>query len=202
MITVTPVTKDASIDAFTEQDYIEIYQEVRGYDEAKKGTRQEYAVSLDKFVEMYVGAYPSKAAWSKWHNGDMALNRTMKNQLRFAGGIPLLPLSIEQALADIAQDAEIVQIGDSAEPHRVIKIATTESLTIYVNGTITATRQDEPVTSRVTDVTTQKNDTRRRYRPELPEECRKLIDEVRKRDLDFRDILQAGLSAYSVLGEL
>lgn len=197
MITVTPVTANASIDAFTEQDYKEIYQEVRGYDEATN----TYALSLDKFL-LQVGQPPTKATWSKWHNGELEINRTMKNMLRAAVGIPLLPLSLEQALADIAQDAEIVQIGEGAEPHRVIKIATAESLTIYVNGTITAARQDEPVTDRVTGVTTQKNDTRRRYRPELPPECRELIDAVRKQGLSFQEILQAGLNAYSVLGEL
>jgi len=207
MLTVTTLTANAGQDVLSEDDYREIYQEISGYDEATG----KYRISLDKFVEM-VGSRFTKATWNNWRNSKQAINRTMKNELRAAVGMPLLPLSIEESLADISQDAEIVEIG-KGETLRVIKLRTPENIVIYVNGTITATNQDTPLADRVIEVTSENNSCpqsghrpahfrRQRYRPELPETCRELVDAVRQRNLNFAEILRAGLNAYAVLGEL
>ncbi len=217
MITVTTITANAGQDVLSEQDYLDIYQEINPKHPATGKPR----MSLDKFVA-FIGSRFTKATWNNWllsqdasnrtTRSKQASNRTMRNELRAAVYMPALPLSIEEALSDISQDAEIVEIGNG-ETMRVIKLKTVENIVVYVNGTITATSQDTPLADRVIEVTSEDNpipesspwparSRRQRYRPELPETCRELIDAVRKRDLDFSAVLRAGLDVYDVLGEL
>ncbi len=207
MITVTTITANAGQDVLSEQDYLDIYQEIN----PKHPDTDKPRMSLDKFVA-FIGSRFTKATWNNWLNDKQASNRTMRNELRLAVNMPALPLSIEEALSDISQDAEIVEIGNG-ETRRVIKLKTLENIVVYVNGTITATGTDTPHADRVIEVTSETDNVpestprpsrekRQRYRPELPETCRELIDTVRKRDLDFSAVLRAGLDVYDVLGEL
>lgn len=207
MITVTTITANAGQDVLSEQDYLDIYQEINPKHPATGKPR----MSLDKFVA-FIGSRFTKATWNNWLNDKQASNRTMRNELRAAVDMPALPLSIEEALSDISQDAEIVEIGNG-ETRRVIKLKTAENIVVYVNGYITATSADTPPAARVIEVTSENNSAtessprpprakRQRYRPELPETCRELVDAVRERDLDFAAVLRAGLDVYDVLGEL
>lgn len=207
MITVTTITANAGQDVLSEQDYLDIYQEIN----PKHHVTGKPAMSLDKFVA-FIGSRFTKATWNNWLLSKQASNRTMRNELRAAVGMPALPLSIEEALSDISQDAEIVEIGNG-ETRRVIKLKTVENIVVYVNGTITATSQDTTLAARVIEVTSEDNSIpessprparprRQRYRPELPETCRELIGAVRERGMDFTEILRAGINAYDMLGEL
>ena len=207
MITVTTITANAGQDVLSEQDYLDIYQEIN----PKHPDTGKPVLSLDKFVA-HIGSRFTKATWNNWLLGKQASNRTMRNELRAAVKMPALPMSIEEALSDISQDAEIVEIGNG-ETRRVIKLKTVENIVVYVNGTITATGADTPPVARVIGVTSETDNApeythrttrekRQRYRPELPETCRELIDTVRKRDLDFSAVLRAGLDVYDVLGDL
>ena len=60
---VTLVTRDATLDDLSTQDYRDIYDELREKDD-RNGS---YAVSLDKFVTLVSSQY-SKAQWSKSKN--------------------------------------------------------------------------------------------------------------------------------------
>ncbi len=131
-VTVVTLTQHANDDTLTADDYREIYQEIRGYDE----TTHNYRVSLDAFVAAVHSTF-SKALWSKYHNGQAPLNRTMKNELRAAVGQPALPLTIEEAMQGVDQNAAVVKVGDGT-PDRVLLVGDTKPVTICVNGTVTA----------------------------------------------------------------
>lgn len=151
---VTVVTADASQDRLGEQDYREIYDEVRGFDEATG----KYGVSLDAFVELAHSEY-SKAAWSKYHRGELELNRTMRNELRGAVGMTLLPPTIAEATASVDADATVVQVGGDTV-RRVVMLGMDEPVTVHWNGTVSAwvgtagnTESGNASDSRVTGVT-------------------------------------------------
>ena len=181
---VTLVTRDATLDNLSAADYRGIYDELRGRDAATGG----YAVSLDKFVTLVTSAY-SKAQWSKYHNGDTALTRQMRNELRAAVGLPVLPPTLEEVAGTLNPDALVVRVGDEA-PHSVILLATQKSLSIGVNGTIWAKDTTEATEASVTKVTRSQ---RRRYvRPTATEaqEARRLA--VRA---SWWAVIEAGLTA-------
>jgi hypothetical protein len=126
------LTQNASRDSLSDQDYRDIYQEVRGYDD----TTGAYRVSLDNFVTQ-IGSQFSKALWSKYHNGHAELNRTMRNELRAAVGLDRLPLTLGEAVAGVDPDARVVQIGDR-QPDQVLLIGAPGPLRITVNGEVRA----------------------------------------------------------------
>ena len=125
---VTLVTRDASLDNLSVADYRDIYDELRARDAATGA----YGVSLDKFVTLVTSAY-SKAQWSKYHNGETALTRTMRNELRRAVGLPLLPPTVAEAAAAASPDAAVWQVGTGPAEH-VIMVASPEPLTLHVNA--------------------------------------------------------------------
>ena len=105
MMPVTPVTlitRDATLDDLSAADYKDVYDELRGRDPVTGA----YAVSLDKFVTMVTSAY-SKAQWSKYHNGEATLTRTMRNELRRAVGLAPLPPTVADATAAASPDAAV-----------------------------------------------------------------------------------------------
>lgn len=153
VLPVTLVTENASQDRLGEQDYREIYDEVRGFDEESG----KYAVSLDEFVSLARSEF-SKAAWSKYHRGDLALNRTMRNELRRAVGMPMLPPTIADATAQVDADATVVQVGGETV-RRVVLMGGDDEITVRWNGEVSAWVEVEPEpagsaqTRRVTGVT-------------------------------------------------
>lgn len=128
---VTLVTRDATLDDLSTQDYRDIYDELRERDEAA-GT---YAVSLDKFVTLVSSQY-SKAQWSKYHNGDTGLTRTMRNELRLCVGLKPLPPTVAEATSTASPDAAVWSVGDGPAEH-VIMVTSTEPMTLHVNGAVT-----------------------------------------------------------------
>ncbi len=152
-LSVRVLTRDASVDALSDTDYREIYDEVRGFD----AVTGRYAVSLDEFVGL-VGSQFSKAAWSKYHRGELELNRTMRSELRAAVGMPVLPPTVVEAVQGVDPDAEVVQVGDDLV-RRVVLVGTGERVTLVCNGTVEVARgegrgaEDAAPGSRVTAVT-------------------------------------------------
>jgi hypothetical protein len=125
------LTKDATLDDLCVGDYWEIYQEVRGWhaetDSETGDIVWKYAISLDKFVG-FVGAPPSKADWSRYHQaeGQENLSRVMRNRLRFVAGRPPLPATVADTIAaNVHPDAAVYLAGDDGDgaPAGVVVLA-------------------------------------------------------------------------------
>ena len=121
---VTVVTRDAQIDSLSPDDYREIFEELR------RGH------SLRQFVELIQSVY-SIAYWSKVDRGDATLTRPACNELRRAVGLSDLPVTVEEALADVDPNAVVYQVGDD-RPDRVILVGCAQPLRLSLNGTLTA----------------------------------------------------------------
>ena len=190
---VTLVTRDASLDDLSVADYRDIYDELRARD-AAAGT---YGVSLDKFVTLVTSAY-SKAQWSKYHNGETALTRTMRNELRRAVGLPLLPPTVADATAAASPDAAVWQVGIGPAEH-VIMVASPEPLTLHVNGAVSAASDAAamPCLPAVTPVTQARRRARKAPRPFVSkwQEARQKCLYSQGIRASWRDIIDAGLSA-------
>lgn len=123
MTPVTLVTKDATKDNLTDQDYRDIFTELR------------QNLSLDKLIGVMQSTY-SKAAWSRYERGDYELTRQMRCELRRAVGLAELPATITDAVANHAHaDASVWLAGDGLAKH-VILVANTQDLTLHVNGSV------------------------------------------------------------------
>lgn len=132
MTEMRELTRNAEADDLAEEDYREIYQELRQFD-AETG---RFAVSLDKFIAM-VGSADSKATWNKYDSGERGLSRSRKNELRRAVGKALLPPTVLDVVAEhVDGDAQVVKAGGEALAGRVILLATVEPVTIHANGSI------------------------------------------------------------------
>lgn len=139
---VTLVTRAArATDELSDADYRDIYDELR----------QQH--SLRQFVEIAHTQY-SIAWWSKYERGDVALTRQARNELRLAVGLALLPLTVEQATAEIDPDAAIYQVGADAIT-RVVLVGHHAPLTMHLNGTLDI--DDLAPQPRVTTVTRPRN---------------------------------------------
>lgn len=125
---VTEVTRDAQADNLSPDDYHEIFEELR------RGH------SLRQFVEMIQSVY-SIAYWSKVDRGDAALTRPACNELRRAVGFPDLPVTVEEALANVDPNAVVYQVGDD-RPDRVILVGCNHPLRMSLNGTLDASADD------------------------------------------------------------
>lgn len=129
---VRTLTRNAGHDDLTADDYREIYQEMRQHD----AETDRYGISLDAFVELIASEF-SKALWSKYHTGKSDLNRTMRNELRTAVGLPPLPPTVTDVTAAVDVNAHIVQIGDHRLVDRVILASTAgDPIVISLNGEI------------------------------------------------------------------
>ena len=185
---VTLVTRDATLDNLSAADYRDIYDELRGRDAATGG----YAVSLDKFVTLVTSAY-SKAQWSKYHNGETALTRTMRNELRRAVGLPALPPTVAEATAQASPDAAVWQVGDGPAEH-VIMVTTPEPITLHVNGAVSVASgaRQQAAGDDVTEVTRTKR--RRGY---IARPVANKTQDSRRQAIGatWRAIIDAGLDA-------
>lgn len=160
MTSINLVTRDATLDNLSTQDYRDIYDELREKDERNNS----YAVSLDKFVTLVSSAY-SKAQWSKYHNGETVLTRTMRNELRRCVGLKVLPPTVAEATASASPDAAVWQVGEGPAEH-VIMVTTQEPITLHVNGAVSVASsaaqmaQDDAVTAVTRTVAQRRQYTR------------------------------------------
>jgi hypothetical protein len=168
---VTVVTGSATQDDLNEQDYRDIFDELR------------QNLSLDKLIGV-MGSNYSKATWSKYERQELELNRTMRSELRRAVQLPELPMTVGEAVAAYADpDATVWRIGERAR--HVILVATQHQLTLSVNGDVTLARSTG-VTS-VTRVTTPRKTV---IRPVAS------IEQNRRRVAllaSWKDVIEAGL---------
>jgi len=132
---VTLVTRDATLDDLSTQDYADIFAEIRE------------RMSLDKFCRLVNSQY-SKAQWSKYDHCAIAPTRQMRNELRRAIGKPELPPTVAEATAAASPDAAVWQVGEGV-PEHVIMVAEMP-VTLHVNGAVTKTGQVTGVTSPAT----------------------------------------------------
>ncbi len=172
---VTVVTQNATHDSMTDADYSEVFAELR----EQHSLAQLCTLLRSKF---------SRAQWNKYERGETALSRTMRNELRAAVGLPVLPPTLDEVAATVNPDALVVKVGSEA-PHSVILVGIAESLTIGVNGCITALYTTEPLEAPVTSVTRA---LRKRYHRPVASEAQ----EARRVALDvsWQEIIQAGLT--------
>jgi hypothetical protein len=125
--TVTLITRRAgSADDLTEQDYREIYDELRS-----KCPLRQFAEAIHSQV--------SFAWWSKYERGEAHLTRARRAELRAAVGLPALPPAVADVLAGVDPDASVYQVGESSTicpPDRVILVEAEahEPLTLRLNG--------------------------------------------------------------------
>jgi hypothetical protein len=127
---VTVVTEDAEHDALTAAEYHDIYEELRRFDSATG----KYGVSLEAFGAAIQSRF-SKAAWSKYQRGELALNRAMRNELRVAVGLAILPPTVVEAIAAADPNAKVVQVGDDC-PQLIVMMsphATKATFNSFIN---------------------------------------------------------------------
>lgn len=146
--TVTLVTTRAqSADDLTDQDYRDIYSEIRS------------RMSLRAFVAIVHSGY-TIGYWSKWENSpDLVLTRQARNELRAAVNLPVLPPTVAEALQQVDPNAAVYHVG-ADRPDRLVMVgADVPAVTLRLNGSLTV-GDGEPVSASLVSP-----DTPRRSRP-------------------------------------
>lgn len=188
MIPVTVVTKDASQDNLSVEDYRDIYRELRQHDEQMG----RYAISLDKFVEMIASQF-SKALWNQYERGEKDLNRGQRNELRQAVGLDLLPLTIQDAvLPRTNPDAEVIYVGTNGQAYRVVLLGTDEPIVLSVNGSVNVHSEEEAGV--ITPVTRAARTRKSIVRPSASHEQNERRIEL---GVSWQDVITAGLDALA-----
>lgn len=119
---MTTLTTAATHDNLTDQDYRDIYDELRA------------GHALRGFIQI-AGSTLSASWWSQWEKGDKNLTRRARNDLRRAVGLPLLPPTVEEAIAaHVHPDATVAKLGDDPQARRVLVLATSADVTVTWNG--------------------------------------------------------------------
>ncbi len=181
-MTVTIVTKDATLDDLSAQDYRDIYVELRRLDMEPK-ERLSYADLIDLIHSQY-----SKAQWAKYDSGETSLNRTMRSELRVAMGKPPLPPTVAEATAQASPDAAVWSVGVGV-PEHVIMVSDTP-VTLYVNGSVSTVAPD----SHVTEVTRPPRNRMRYVRPCVPFSHAERLERLEM--VSWLDVIEAGLQQY------
>lgn len=119
---MTTLTTAATYDDLTDSDYRDIYDEIRA------------GHALRGFIEV-AGSTLSASWWSQWEKGGKNLTRRARNDLRRAVGLPLLPPTVEEAVAaHVHPDATVARVGDDPQARRVLLLATGDDVTVTWNG--------------------------------------------------------------------
>lgn len=122
---VTILTSQAaSSDQLTDQDYRDIYDELR-----QKCPLRQFADAIHSRV--------SFAWWNKYERGEAVLNRERRNELRAAVSLPALPATVAEACATTDPDATVYQVG-AAPADRLILIGADahDPLDLHINGSL------------------------------------------------------------------
>lgn len=180
---IRQLTINAATDNLGPEDYRDIYNELRRQDPEEPG---RYAISLDAFIQA-IGSQYSKAAWSKYHRAQLDLNRTMRNELRQAVGLAALPPTVQDAMAHLDPNAEVIQVGDD-QPRRAVLIGHPEPILLYINGGV---QVDEPRAAKKGHVTAVTRP--RRGRIAVPMDLYRRLNQRRK---------QAGLTWSELIARL
>jgi hypothetical protein len=163
----------ASFDELAQADYWEMYQRLRS----------KYP-SLSKFAEA-MGEYPSKAEWSRWDRGEIEARRSIRNALRAADGLPLLPPTISEVMDQHCDpDAPVFFLGDDngAKAEAVLLVASVSAARI--------TMDTDTTDAGVVESTPAATSRRPCYRPRLTLEIRELVG-----DDDVEELIRLGKQA-------
>ena len=121
---VTLVTANATHDNLSDEDYRDIYAELR----EKRSLRQFAALA---------GTTYSIAWWSQYEAGTKALTYRARCDLRRAVGLPMPSMPVGDAVeAGVDPDATVYRVGDDDRAERVLLLATSEPMTATWNGTV------------------------------------------------------------------
>ncbi len=189
MTAVTLVTKDATLDDLSTQDYRDIYHELCRL--SPDGKRTKDSLSLGDLVILLQSQY-SRAMWHQYEKHERQLNRAMRNELRGAMGMPLLPPTVAEAAAQASPDAAVWSVGDGV-PEHVIMVSDTP-VTLYVNGSVSTVAPKCDVTE-VTRARRTRKPCVRVWVPETQNErFLRLCDGLG--ELTWREVQEAGLQHY------
>lgn len=177
------LTKDATLDDLSISDYRELFEEIR-YDSV-----QDKYLSFDKFIDHIHSGY-SKALWAQFSKGEIAPNRGMRNELRKARGLPLLPPTVAEVTAQASPDAEVVMIGDGV-PDRIVMIEYKSPVTIQVNDSSVEIIESQP-RKVVTAVTTKRKPV---IRPVVSFEANARREAL---GVKWSDVIEAGLRELEI----
>lgn len=109
----------------SEEDYRCIYDELRE------------KCSLRQFAQ-FIHADVSHAWWGRYENGLAQLNHDRRNELRRAVGLPELPGTVAQAIANVSANAAVWSLGEQpAERVVMVGADAPQELTMRLNGNLT-----------------------------------------------------------------
>ena len=188
---MTPVliTHDATLDSLSLADYADIWTELR----QNHSLRDCIAVMQSQL---------SPARWSQYEKreeGKDTPSRQMRNDLRRAVGLPLLPPTVAEATAQASPDAAVWYISTVGEqpPDTVIMVAAEHEIWVHVNGTVEVTQppqRDMPVTQ----VTNGKVARKRYIRPCVPESYAERLQGLGD-GFTWADVIEAGLRTLEAM---
>lgn len=183
-LTVTQVTTLADLESLTDADYKDIYNELRGY-HSDTGL---FDLTLGQFAKL-INTQVSRAAWWKYHAGELELGRDMRNELRKAVGQPLLPPTIEEAIED--PNTDVYQIG-KGRPNRIVMLDSEIEVWLHSTPTSIAISSSTPSPE---PTTASPRPRIRRDRPWVTED-----QEAAQRLLgrSWREVIDAGLRTLAV----
>jgi transcriptional regulator with XRE-family HTH domain len=173
-MTLTTITTPAGrADNLSEQDYRDIYDELRGY------------LTLAEFVARS-GSTVSRAWWSQYESGVKRLSTARRNELRTAVGVPETAPDVAVALSEVTDASSVWRVGTGVA-NRVIMVTPNapNPLNLSVNGDVhilTPVSQENAKQMPVIPVTFDpaKRRTRRQYfRPCLALDLAERIPQLR-----------------------
>jgi hypothetical protein len=176
---VTLVTRDATLDNLSAGDYRDMVDELRG------------KMSIDKMIAALESQW-SKALWAKVEHGEVAPNRSQRNELRRHFNRPPLPPTVAEATAQASPDAAVWQVGEGT-PETVIMVTAARPLTLHVNGTVTA-EEYAPLPRYATQDTPGQAKRVRRY-VTRPTPSKTQVERFTRLSTTWRNVIDAGLSA-------
>lgn len=120
----TLTTPEARLDDLTDQDYRDIYEELR-----RGRSLAEFCTLIQTVVH--------KSWWSQYEAGGRHLNTERKNELRRSVSRGELAPDVAKALEAVTEDATVWRVG-TGDANHVIMLApdAPETLTVSVNHTI------------------------------------------------------------------
>ena len=189
MTPATLITRDATLDNLSAQDYRDIWQELH----ADRSLRDVIAAMQSQL---------SPARWSQYdkrEKGKDTPSRQMRNDLRRAVGLPLLPPTVAEATAQASPDASVWHIGtlEGRPPDTVIMVAADSEIWVHVNGTVEVT-QPPPRSMPVTQVTNGKVARKRYIRPCVPESYAERLQGLGD-GFTWADVIEAGLRTLEAM---
>jgi len=140
--TITLLTRNAAADNLTDQDYREIYDELRS-----RCPLRQFAETIHSGV--------SFAWWSKYERSEPRLNHDRRNELRAAVGLPTLPPEVSAALASVSPNAAVWRYGHGTADQvlLVAEASHDQPVTVRLSGDLQIVSDDPPRHSPVTAVT-------------------------------------------------